>query len=128
MTESRQSKTPGASAPSSSHVDGSHFVPENELFLLPFASVRVGCAGSIVHVLLSTKNLYWTGLPYGTFTSTDHVEPFFAIGLPVTHVSGPPKSPRSSTELSLPAGYVNVCAQRFSSSGHTNGVVLCGPP
>src|SRR6188472_377629 len=99
MTESRQSKTPGGSAPSSSQIAGSHVLPTNVLFVFVFASVSVGCAVSIFHVVPSTKNLYMTALPYGTVRSTDHTLPFFVIGLPVTHVSGPPKSPRSSTEV-----------------------------
>ena len=60
-------------------------------------------------------------LPNGTVRSTDQTLPFFTIGLPVTHVSGPPKSPRSSTDVSPLNGYVIVWLQRFSASGQTNG-------
>src|SRR3954470_933025 len=98
MTESRQSKTPGGSAPSSSQMAGSHFLPANVLFVFEFASVIFGCALSIVHVVPLTKNLYMTALPNGTVTSTVQALPIFVIGLPVTHVSAPPKSPRSSTD------------------------------
>src|SRR5688572_30784351 len=117
MTESRQSKTPGGSCPSSSQIAGSHVLPLNVLFVFWFASVIVGCAGSVFQTP-STTNLYWIGLSYGIVMSTDQTDPWppaegsFVIGTPVSQVPGPPKSPRSSTADSLPAGYVIVCAQR----------------
>src|SRR4029079_2773489 len=98
MTESRQSKTPGGSAPSSSQMAGSHVLPANVLFVSPF-TVILGWASSTFHVVPSTKNLYWMALLNGIVRSTDQTLPFLVIGLPVTHVSGPPKSPRSSTEV-----------------------------
>src|SRR4051812_45460648 len=108
MTESRQSKTPGGSAPSSSQIAGSHFLPTNVLFVFEFASVIFGCASSIFHVAPSTKNLYMMALPNGTVRSTVQTLPFFVIGLPVIHVSAPPKLPRSSTDVSPLNGYVMV--------------------
>ena len=96
--------------------------------MLALASVIVGCAASIFHVVPLTKNLNWMALPNGTVRSTVQTLPFFVIGLPVTQVSGPPKSPRSSTEVSPLNGYVIVDAQRFSASGQTNGVTDAGVP
>src|SRR5688572_14921439 len=96
MTESRQSKTPGGSCPSSSQIEGSQVLPAKRLLVL-LPSLTVGCAGSIFHVFPFKTNLNWTSWPKGTLTSTDQTEPAFAIGLPTSHVSGPPKSPRSST-------------------------------
>jgi hypothetical protein len=60
-------------------------------------------------------------------TDARHSVPSFVMGTPLVQAPGA-KSPRISTEVSVPAGYVNTWSHRFRESSHVGAPLPPAPP